>query len=133
MATPKEKLIALGGTESDALTYEEIMQKVSTVKELELEFGERHFACDVEQFLLPVFSVLYQQDNQVREAVKAELRGFDFSDDTIDRYFTAMGTQPYLSLALDFAYANVSPETKSRFSDAAREAIFRNFKTYLEK
>ena len=74
--TLKEKLVALGVHEKFpnlAQSYGEVIPKVSGVEELEHEFREGHFTCDVEQYILPAFRMLYQQDEQVRERVRREL------------------------------------------------------------
>jgi len=133
MPTAKEKIRDLGCPETRADIYIDVLRTANTPEELSQQFDERCLQCDPEQFLLPYFRPLYLRDAQFRENVNTELRGLGISDDIIEKYFTQMGNQPYLSFALDPEYEDLSGETREKFSEVARGVMLTRFKNYLSE
>lgn len=132
MQTAEEKLADLGCDEREQRLYTELISQASTPEELKREMGKRHFSCDTEQFLLPIFRKLYQQDENFKSEAIGELKGLGIPEDIIDTYFTKMGNQPYLPFRLgDKEFQHIPSEARYQFTLAARETMLRKLRLYF--
>ena len=108
----------------------EVLRQTSTLIDLIQQFRERRFACDIEQFLLPLFRPLYKHTLGVRELTQTQLGGLGLTSALVDEYFTNMGDQPYIVLCLKYE-GQIPPDTSDRFISEAQRLIFTRVKEQL--
>lgn len=124
-----EHLIGWGCNPETVKQRKEGLDAVSSLDGLKQFFRDNHFNCDLEQFMLPVFSKMYEHDANVRLAATKHLSPIGIPQEIVDKYFTGMQGQPYLLLRV--CYDEIDAEKKERFISEARELMFDLTKKYL--
>lgn len=125
----ESKLTGLGVTASNLSAAVEIFGNARTVNDLLAEFQERHYTCDVEQYLCPLFRVLYHNNRDVREAVNGELSSLGVPVDTVRSYFTEFGDQPYLPL--HFQHQEIPLEVRDKVIAKAQDLMLNSLRKHL--
>ena len=111
--------------------YVRTLSQAGNIEELREIFRARDITYDVEQYLLPIFRPLYQQDPAVRERALKKLDGIGVPPEKIDLYFINSGDQPGFVFAYKHGGKNLRGDTLGRFYGAARECIFTTLKEVL--
>lgn len=127
-ASPREMLEALLSPEFVKKEVD-VLAHAATPDDLTREFNARHYTCDAEQFLFPLFRPLYEQLPEVQADTMAELESSGLPPELIYRYLTAMGDQPYVVLAL--RRGDIPPDTRIKLSGEVRRVMFDTLKRKL--
>ena len=127
--TIEAKLSALGVPDSNLADAAEIFTSAGTVSDLEAEFRNRHYTCDVEQYLCPRFRVLYERSLEVREAINGELSSLGVPVDTVRAYFTEFGDQPYMTF--HFQHQEIPLEVREKVIAKAQDLMLNSLRKHL--
>lgn len=127
---PREKLLKLGVPAEYVDLRLDVLTKAATLDDLRREFHERHFTCDEEQFLLPMFRPAFVSDSNLRKQVLDQLEQTGIPRRLIRRYLTRMGNQPYVLFHLGYE-ESFSREVRVKFTDTAQQVILDGLKNYL--
>lgn len=127
--SPEERLASLGIPRKNIRVALDILRAVTLAEDLAEEFKRRHYTCDKEQFLLPMFRPLYQGDQAIRASVLGQLAQTGIPEEVIEKYIIGYSNQPYM--ILHFQHQDIDPEAREALIGQVAQTMLDTLRQYL--
>jgi len=127
----KDNLILLGvkiGRLNEVIDFLAVSSDPTMLLE---ELGKNHRKCDIEQFLFPVFHILYSSNPRIKASVQEGLNALgQFPKSMMDQYLTEFDEHHDFASRFDPG-GKLDEAAVDRFVGAAQEVVFFTLKDYL--